>query len=237
MYFPKISVIVAVLNGSGTLSRCIKSINSQSYLNKELIIMDGGSTDDTLKIIRDNSHQIAYWESKPDRGIYHSWNKALSHATGDWVCFLGSDDFFWRDDVLGAMIPSLETAEQRGVRLVYGRIASVDRVGGVRGFLGEPWEGTRSLLSHHMPPHPGLLHHMDVFKEHGGFDESFRIAGDYELLLRELKTRNAIFVPEIIIVGMQCGGVSCNFRNLLRLIAEDIAARKKHGLNCITTLY
>ena len=232
---PKISVILAVFNGSATLSRCIKSIYSQSYLNKELIIIDGGSTDDTVKIIKDNSHRVAYWESKADRGIYHAWNKALSHSTGDWVCFLGSDDYFWQDDVLEKMIPALRITENNDVRLVYGRVASINKMGKVQNILGMPWERAKSILSHQMPPHPGLLHHSNIFKEHGGFDESFHIAADYELLLRELKTRDAIFIPEVIVTGIQYGGVSCNIGNLPRLITEDIAARKKHGLSLITT--
>jgi len=235
MYFPKITIIAAVFNGSVTLSRCIKSIYSQSYLNKELIIIDGGSTDDTVKIIEDNSHQIAYWESKPDRGIYHAWNKALFHAKGEWICFLGSDDYFWKEDVLEKMIPALRIAEKNDIRLVYGRVASINKMGEVQNILGMPWEKAKSILSHQMPPHPGLLHHAHIFRDHGLFDESFRIAGDYELLLRELRTRDAMFVPEVIVVGIQYGGVSCNIGNLLQLITEDIAARKKHGLNLITT--
>lgn len=197
--------------------------------------MDGGSSDDSVKIIQQNSHRIAYWESKPDRGIYHAWNKALSHATGEWICFLGSDDYFWQDDVLEKMVPALRIAEDKDIRLVYGRVASINKIGTVQNYLGMPWEKTKSILSHQMPPHPGLMHHSDVFREYGEFDESFRIAGDYELLLRELRTREAMFVPEVIVAGVRYGGVSCNIRNLLKLIAEDITARRKHGLNFITT--
>lgn len=230
MYLPKITVIMAVFNGSATLSRCIKSIYSQSYLNIELIIMDGGSTDGSVKIIQDNSHRIAYWESKADRGIYHAWNKALSHATGEWICFLGSDDFFWQDDVLEKMIPALQSSQKEDIRLVYGRVASIDKTGKVLNILGMPWEKAKCLLSHQMPPHPGLFHHSDIFKEHGEFDESFRIAADYELLLRELKNRDAMFVSEVIVTGVQYGGVSCSIKNLSRIVTEDISARKKHGL-------
>jgi glycosyltransferase involved in cell wall biosynthesis len=118
MYSPKITVIVAVFNGSATLRRCLKSICSQSYSNQELIVMDGGSSDDSVKIIQQNSHRIAYWESKPDRGIYHAWNKALSHATGEWICFLGSDDYFWQDDVLEKMVPALRIADWHSSKLL-----------------------------------------------------------------------------------------------------------------------
>jgi glycosyltransferase involved in cell wall biosynthesis len=235
IYSPKITIIVAVYNGSLTLSRCIKSINVQSYPNKELIVMDGGSSDGSVKIIENNSEQIAYWESKKDRGIYHAWNKAIFHAKGEWICFLGSDDFFWKNDVLDKMIPTLRIAEKKGIRLVYGRIALINKLDEIQNILGMPWEKTKSIFSHQMPPHPGLLHHANIFRDHGLFDESYRIAGDYELLLRELKTGDAMFVQDLMVAGMQYGGMSCNIANLLRLISEDISARKKHGLDLITT--
>lgn len=234
-YTPKITIIVAVYNGSLTLSRCIKSIILQSYPNKELIIIDGGSSDGSVKIIEDNSKIITYWESMQDRGIYHAWNKALSHAKGEWICFLGSDDYFWEEDVLKKMIPTLRIAEKKDIRLVYGRIASINKMGEVQNILGMPWEKSKSIVSHQMPPHPGLLHHAHIFRDHGLFDESFRIAGDYEFLLRELKTGDAMFVQDVIVAGIQYGGMSCNIANLWRLISEDIFARKKNRLNLITT--
>jgi glycosyltransferase involved in cell wall biosynthesis len=234
MNLPKISVIVAVFNGSATLERSLKSIYSQSHANVELIVMDGGSKDDSVNIIRNNSTQITYWESTSDRGIYHAWNKALFHAKGEWICFLGSDDYFWRNDVLEKIIPALLFAEKSDIRLVYGRVAFINKKGEVQNTFGMPWEKAKSILSHKMPPHPGLLHHAHIFRDHGRFDETYRIAGDYELLLRELLTRDAMFVPEIIVAGIQSGGVSCSLSHVPRLIAEDIAARKKHGVKLIT---
>lgn len=231
---PKISIIVAVLNGSATIERCIESIVSQSWPNKELLVIDGGSTDDTVKIIENKAHQIAFWESKPDRGIYHAWNKALSHATGDWLCFLGSDDYFWEKDVLKKMVPWLHLARQRGIRLVYGRLASIGRTGKVQAFLGAPWEKERGLITHQMPPHPGMLHHSNFFKDHGKFDESFRIAADYEIMLRELADREALFVPDVVVAAIRYGGVSNNIKHLRQLIREDVRARRKNGMKALT---
>lgn len=232
-YNPKISVVVAVFNGAATLSRCIKSIFSQTYLNKELIIIDGGSTDASVRIIQENSRHISYWESKPDRGIYHAWNKALSHAAGEWVCFIGSDDYIWEKDVLEKIVPSLEIAEKRNIRLVYGRLASIGKTGKAQAFLGAPWEKT-GLMTHQMPPHPGMLHHTSVFRDRGGFDESFRIAADYELLLRELADRDAMFVADVVVAAIQFGGVSCHIKHLPQLIREDIRARKINKIKPVT---
>ncbi len=196
--------------------------------------MDGGSTDDSVKIIKDNSNRITYWESKPDRGIYHAWNKALSYAKGEWICFLGSDDFLWQDDVLEKMVSMLALAKKKDIRLVYGRVVSIDKAGKVQNIFGMPWEKEKSIVSHQMPPHPGLMHHSEIFKDYGGFDESFRIAGDYEFILRELTTKDAMFASEIIVAGVQYGGVSSNIKYLSQLIKEDIIARKKNGLKPLT---
>ena len=89
---PKISIITVVLNGVNTLESCIKSIVSQTYQNIELIIMDGGSTDGTLEILKRYHGKIAFWTSEPDRGIYDAMNKGTHHTTGDRILFLGSDD-------------------------------------------------------------------------------------------------------------------------------------------------
>ncbi len=81
---PLISVIMAVYNGADSVRRCIDSVSAQTYQNRELIIIDGGSQDGTTDILKKNNDKITYWESKKDRGIYHAWNKALKHARGEW---------------------------------------------------------------------------------------------------------------------------------------------------------
>jgi glycosyltransferase involved in cell wall biosynthesis len=90
-----ISVIVAVFNGAKTLQQCIDSVAGQTYPHKELIVIDGGSIDGTREILEGDATKLAYWVSEPDRGIYHAWNKALARARGDWICFLGADDYLW----------------------------------------------------------------------------------------------------------------------------------------------
>lgn len=206
---PLFTIIVAVLNSKESLEPCIESVNNQTYPYKELIIIDGGSTDGTVEILKDNNDKIAYWESKPDRGIYHAWNKALEHSRGDWICFLGADDYFWNKNVLADLSPHLVKAEGLGIKVVYGQAAKVDRKGRILKLLGKPWEKIRWLMPHGMPlPHTGLMHHRSLFEKHGLFDETFKIAGDYDLLLRELKNGEAIYVRDLIVAGWQAGGIS-----------------------------
>ena len=113
MYFPSISIVVAVFNGAHTLQRCIDSVITQDYPDKEIIIMDGGSTDGTVDILRSNSRRIAYWESRRDRGIYHAWNKGLQQAHGEWIIFLGADDVLYNERVLETFVKKIISLNER----------------------------------------------------------------------------------------------------------------------------
>ena len=193
--------------------------------------MDGGSTDGTVEIIEANKARISYWESEPDRGVYHAWNKALDRATGEWICFLGADDYFWKDDVLYQMASHLEAASVKGIRVVYGRVALVSESGELVEIVGWPWEKIERRFRQDMPIlQTGTMHHLSLFDDHGRFDESFRIAGDYDLLLRELKSRPAMFASEITMVGMQLGGLSNVPWHALLSIQEVAHARRKNGI-------
>ena len=232
---PAISVIVAVYNGAKTLQRCIDSVSDQTYPNKELIIIDGGSKDGTVEIIRSNQDQIAYWKSEPDSGIYNAWNKALDHTSGDWILFLGSDDYLWKNDVFEEMIPHMIKAESQNIQMVYGQVARVtgnDEISCVDGFS---WEYTwRSIIIDGIGTftHQGMFHHRSLFERYGKFDESFKIAGDYELLIRAFKDGgDALFINGLIVTGMQIGGITSN---CMKMVKENAKARKNHQLKVIT---
>ncbi len=201
----------------------------QGYINKELIIIDGGSKDGTVDLLKLNRTSISYWISEPDRGIYHAWNKALSQAKGDWICFLGVDDYFWDDQVLERMSGALQNVPS-DVRLAYARIMLLDAKGESLFTIGEPWEKIkRRFKQGSCLPHPGLMHRRSLFEQNGNFDESFRIAGDYEMMLRELKTAEAVFIPDIITIAMRVGGISSNPENSLLTLKEIRLAQRMHG--------
>jgi len=233
----KITVIIASFNAASTLQRCLDSIYRQTYPNWEIVVMDSGSHDGTLDILESNAERLAYWESRPDKGIYDAWNKGLDHGTGDWICFLGVDDYFWSSDVLEKLVPHLMAAYPRSL-VVYGRVAYVNRRDEFLDTIGEPWEKVSEKFKQTMPlPHPGLMHHREMFAKHGKFDSSFRIAGDYEFLLRELKNAPAVFVPDVIVVGMQMGGASTNPRNVRCMLQETRMAAVRHGQKRIGTYW
>ena len=228
---PLISVVIAVRNGAATLQRALDSVVGQTYERIEIVVIDGASTDGTPAIIEHNAARIAYHESKPDRGIYHAWNKALDHVSGEWICFLGADDRYHADDVLARMAAVI-TADGGVHRIVYGTIDMVRPDGSVdRTRAFEVWDERRRRAFRRggMIPHPATFHQAAVFDENGRFDESFRIAGDYEFLLRELLERDALCV-DVHVVDMSIHGLSDRPSNRSLVQREIYRARLMHGL-------
>jgi glycosyltransferase involved in cell wall biosynthesis len=226
---PRITIIVAVFNGAATLQQCIDSVAGQTYPNKELIIIDGASRDGTVDLVRRNASSIAYWISEPDKGIYNAWNKGVRQAKGEWICFLGADDYFWKPDVLEQLVAQL-SAVLPTVFAAYGQVMLLTADDVPLYAIGDPWSAMKTRFRHLMCiPHQGVMHRRSLFEEKGPFDESFRIAGDYELLLRVLKDGDAAFIPDLIVTGMRQGGVSSNPSQTLVAMAELRRAQRMHG--------
>jgi glycosyltransferase involved in cell wall biosynthesis len=225
---PLTSIIVPVLNSRATLRRCLDSILGQKNAAFELVVVDGGSTDGGVDILREYDDRIAFWESRPDGGVYPAFNRGIGHAKGDWLYFLGADDWLWSDDVLQKLTPHLSSAYPQ-YRVVYGQVMYVNRKGEPITPLNEPWpKFRRHFLQGHMLSHQSVFHHRTLFEEHGPFNETFRVAGDYEFLLRELAHRDALFVPDLIIAGYQHGGGSSVPENWMRVLQER---RRAYALN------
>lgn len=234
---PLVSIIVAVLNNARDLPRCLASVAGQSFASRELIVMDGGSTDGTLDIIRENGDRIAHWESAADRGVFDAWNRALPYAKGEWICFLGSDDRLHDPGVIERMA-RIVIAAHPGYRVVYGRLNIVAGDGSLLETVVRPWpELQRGFLAGtSMLPHTGAFHHRSLFDVHGRFDASFRIAGDYDLMLRELKTANALYVDGETLVDMGAGGMSSSPQNMYLSLQEIARARAKNGVAAFSPL-
>ena len=226
---PLITIIIAVFNGAKTLQQCIDSLAQQSYPNKELIIIDGGSKDGTVDLLKTNSEKINYWVSEPDSGIYNAWNKGLAQANGDWICFLGADDFFWNTQVLELMSEQL-AKQTSDILIAYGQVMLLNNDAKPLYLVGEPWAKVKESFKYRMSiPHQAVMHRSKLFDLHGSFDETFSIVGDYELLLRELNSGNAAFIPNIIVTGMRQGGVSSNPKLSLVILREVRRAQVMHG--------
>jgi glycosyltransferase involved in cell wall biosynthesis len=228
-YNPVISIIVAVFNGAKTLQQCIESVASQTYPYKELIVIDGGSKDGTVDILKNNCQWIRYWISEPDRGICNAWNKGLAKAKGEWICFLGADDYLWDSQVLERASGQLAKLPS-SICVAYGRVTIVNSCGENLYLIGEEWWKIKKRFMQSMCiSHQGVIHRRSLYEQHGYYDESYRIAGDYELLLRELKTNDAYFIQDVIISAMRDSGASWAVANSLLVICENRRAAKAHG--------
>ena len=228
---PLISVIVAVLNGEKTLSRCIESVLNQTYPHKELILLDGGSTDGTVRIIQNFSEKITYWESQKDRGVYHAWNKALNYAKGEWICFIGCDDFFISDDILTKIAPELEEAQRRNNYYAYGKVGYFSHEHhNIIEFKNDEWKiQKRKIKKGRFFLHSGSFHHRRLFERHNNFDESYKISGDIDFILRELKHNDAYFINDCII-GMGMSGLSADLSQRKKMLDETLSAWKANKM-------
>ena len=229
MHQPIITIIVAVYNGVTTLQQCINSIATQTYENKELIVIDGMSIDGTVDLVLLNKDKINYSISEPDKGIYNAWNKALLQAKGEWICFLGADDYFWDTQVLEKTACALNQLPAE-ISIAYSQVMLLSREGNSLFPVGEPWIKIKDRFKQVMCiPHQAVMHRRSLFEQHGLFNESFRIAGDYELLLRELKKNDAIFIDDLILTGMRQGGISSDPKNTLVAMREFRLAQQMHS--------
>ena len=236
---PLLSIITACFNSSATIKDTIESVLNQTYQNIEYILIDGNSNDNTVDIIKSyeqkfKQKEITYrWISESDKGIYDAMNKGLSLIDGDWIIFIGSDDYFKNNVILETAISSLHFAKSNNINYVYGKIEHIDYKNNLVEISGEPWKKQKDRFNYIMNiNHSGCFHHKTLFSTHGKFNDTFKIAGDYEFLLRELKDRakNAFFINSVLIV-MREGGISGTLSNRLNVVKETQRARKINNIN------
>jgi glycosyltransferase involved in cell wall biosynthesis len=219
---PLVTIIVATYNAGDLLQGCIDSVRAQGADIAELIVMDGGSSDATLDVVRRNADSVAHWESAPDDGIADAWNKGLEHVRGRWVLFMGADDRLAGADVLDRFRPALEGAPSR--LAVFGKVLL--RGGPWNGYtLGEPWRWRKFRLRMTIP-HQGTFHNVRLFEEYGRFDSTIRMAADYEMLLRPGAALDPLFVDEVVAV-MGGEGASISSPRLTFREARDAQLRHR----------
>jgi len=215
----KVSVITVCLNSAEYLERAICSVLSQTYKNIEHVIIDGGSTDNTLNIIRKYENCISYWVSESDSGIYDAMNKGIKQATGDIIYLLNSDDRFYDAKVIERVVDSFN---RNRVDFIYGDILSeyIEKPGFSLGKY--PSFITRLYLTRRTIAHQATFIYRRCFKEVGYFDTRYKILSDYEWLLRALyKNRLRYKHIKQIISVFQCGGISTNKDNRTQIMLEE----------------
>ncbi|TAK85446.1 MAG: glycosyltransferase [Betaproteobacteria bacterium] len=229
---PLVSIVTSTLDAAEVLPHTIRSLAAQEGARFEWIVVDGGSSDGTVELLRRHEKLIGRWLSEPDAGICDAWNKALAMARGEWLVFLGAGDEFAAPDTLARISSQLARAHPPH-DLVYGNLIYVsplgrqdlEEVGGPWNELRDRWEIGRPAL----PPHPALFHHRSLFAGGRCFDTRFRIAGDADFLLRHALRKPPLYVP-LAVVRTPVDGLSMNLRHAAQLAREIGIINRELGL-------
>jgi glycosyltransferase involved in cell wall biosynthesis len=227
----KISVLTVVFNRADTIAGALESVACQTYPNVEHVVVDGASSDGTLGVIEKHRHANMVVVSEPDGGIYDALNKAAARASGDIIGLMHSDDFFAHNEVLAAIA---EKFADPAIDAVYGDldyISASDSSQILRRWKAGSFTPAK-LRRGWMPPHPTLFLRRRVLEKFGAYDTSYRIAGDYDAMLRWFGSPGfrAGYVPEVL-VKMRVGGESN--RSIGRIIQksrEDYRALKTNKI-------
>lgn len=230
-------MITAVRNRVATVGEALDSVHSQSWPDVEHVVIDGVSTDGTLELLETRRSEIAVLVSERDSGIYDALNKGLKLATGDVIGLMHSDDIYADQHVLADIAASFADP---GIDAAYGDLDYVSRTDTTR--VIRHWRSgeysPRRLAQGWMPPHPTLYLRRHVIERWGGFDASFRIAADYDAILRYFgrgRIRSA-YVPRVL-VKMRVGGESNrSVGRMVRKSREDYAALRRNNIGGLVTL-
>ena len=233
----KVSIITAVYNNKTNLQDAIDSVYNQTYKNIEHIIIDGNSNDGTIELIKKNEDKISYWISGNDNGIYDALNKGLELATGDIIGFLHSDDIYASNEIIQTLIHAFK---KTNCDSIYGDLQYVSKnnTNTIIRFWKSKTFHFKLLKKGWMPPHPTIFVKQQIYSLYGGFDTNFKIAADYDLMLRLLgqKKISTHYLPQIII-KMRVGGLSNkSIPNIIQKSYEDYVALKKNSIGGIGTL-
>lgn len=233
----KISVVTAVYNRADTIGDTMRSVASQSWGDIEHIVQDGGSRDGTLDVIERHCGPATQLTSEPDAGIYDALNKGIARASGDVIGLMHSDDIFASPLVLEKVAAKFAKTGADGIYGDLQYVSANDTGHVVRHWTSGIYRPAK-LRRGWMPPHPTLYLRREVYERHGLFDTSFRIAADYDAMLRYLALGNITlgYVPEVL-VKMRVGGESN--RSLERIMLksrEDLRALRKNRVGGAATL-
>jgi len=227
----KISIITVVRNNKIMVENAIKAVLNQKYPAIEYIIVDGGSTDGTVDIIKSFGSRISKFVSEKDNGIYDAMNKGIAMSTGDVVAFLNADDLYVSDSTVQKVADAMIKA---GADSCYGDIFYVDKNDTnkvVRHWKSRPFK--KGLFKYGIyPPHPGFFVKKSVLDKYGYFNTKFRISADYELILRLLEKHgvSTCYLPEVL-VKMRVGGESNkSIINIVKANLECYKAWRENGL-------
>ena len=226
----KISIVTAAYNSAATIRETIESVLSQDYPNIEYVVVDGGSKDGTVEILKSYGDKIK-WVSEKDSGIFEAMSKGVKMATGDAIGIVGSDDFYPDNKAISKIVKAFEESNADSV---YGDLHYVDSVDTNK--ITRNWKSgnysRERFLSGWMPPHTAFFLKKSAYEAYGLYDSSFRFAGDYELMLRMLYRYkvSSYYIPEVLMKMSAGGNSNGSIKGRIKANIEDRLAWKKNGI-------
>ena len=224
----KISLISISFNSENTISKTFQSVKNQSFNNYEYLLIDGASIDGTLNIAKNQDH-ILKIISEPDKGIYDALNKGIKNSTGEIIGFLNSDDTFYDENSLKYIADAFD----KDTDCVFGNLIYTDKNENIK----RVWKGSAfkkgAFKKGWMPAHPTFYCRRSVYEKLGLYDDSFKIAGDFELMLRFLEKHNirSKYIPRTL-VNMKVGGASNNgLKSKLDILNEEFRAFDQNDIS------
>lgn len=195
----KLSIITVSYNAKSTIEKTLRSALELNWSNKEILIIDGNSTDGTKDVIKQHENEIDYWLSENDAGIYDAMNKGISKATGEWVAFLNCGDTYYKGaaDWIGKITSDID--------VVYGNDAIVDKNDKI---MERKAKSIKRMLYQMVSCHQAFFVRRRLFDEIGRFDISYRIAADYVWLLDSYLKGKRFHYEDILMVNYRAGGMS-----------------------------
>lgn len=227
---PLVSIITPTLNSERFIGDNINSILSQTYPNIEHIIIDGGSSDNTLSIVKDLD-QKAVVISEPDKGISDAFNKGLKIAKGGIIAILNSDDYYAHSRVVQKIVKIFTSKDH--VNIIYGKVQCIDQeTGKTLVILGEPFS-LKKMKKGLITPHPAIFARREVYEAVGPFSLEYSVCMDYEYFLRATKQYEPYFIDEVLTI-MRWGGIST--RNMYHGHKEAYVIFRSNGMNIVSAL-
>jgi glycosyltransferase involved in cell wall biosynthesis len=227
----KITVITVSYNSAATIADTVRSVVSQSHPDVEHLVIDGRSTDGTVEVVEALWHANLALSSEPDKGIYDAMNKGLSRATGEIIGFLNADDIFADTNALARVAKSFE--DDPRIDACYGDLLYVteDNQVVVRYWKSRPFV-PGSFAHGWAPAHPTFYIRRSAFERFGGFDISYRLAADTELMMRYLEKGRlrAVYIPQVHVRMRMGGATNRSLRNIIRQNQEILRALKKNNV-------
>lgn len=235
----KVSIITATYNSAQTLGQCMDSVLAQNYSVMEYIVIDGASTDDSLKVIKEKAAGYTHikWVSEPDKGIYDALNKGIAMASGDIIGFVHADDVLAGPTIIEEIVTTFKSQNCDGVYGNLHYVAATNTKMIVRNWAGKVFH-PKLLKDGWMPAHPTLYLKTKVYNTNGVFNTAYNIAADYDFILRIFKQPklNFVYLPKTII-KMRTGGASNrDIKHILQKMREDLSALRSNKVGGYPTL-